>query len=59
MRDILGKHPDLMDGFNEFFMRCEKIGNIWNQFPAVACACWKFISNEIVDVLQMDFLVVL
>ncbi|KAF8407976.1 hypothetical protein HHK36_007116 [Tetracentron sinense] len=25
--DLLGKYPDLMDGFNEFLARCEKIGN--------------------------------
>lgn len=25
--DLLGKHPDLMEGFNEFLERCERIGN--------------------------------
>lgn len=25
--DLLGRHPDLMDGFNEFLARCEKNGN--------------------------------
>ncbi|KAJ8439477.1 hypothetical protein Cgig2_006994 [Carnegiea gigantea] len=29
VRDILGKYPDLMDGFCEFFMRCEKIESLW------------------------------
>ena len=24
--DLLGKYPDLMDGFNEFLERCENIG---------------------------------
>lgn len=26
VRDILGKYQDLMDGFDEFLTRCEKIG---------------------------------
>lgn len=25
--DLIGKYPDLMDEFNEFLTRCEKIGN--------------------------------
>lgn len=25
--DLLGRYPDLMDGFNEFLARCEKNGN--------------------------------
>lgn len=27
VRDLLGRYPDLMDGFNEFLARCEKNGN--------------------------------
>lgn len=25
--DLLGKYPDLMEGFNEFLERCERIGS--------------------------------
>jgi histone deacetylase complex regulatory component SIN3 len=28
--DLLGKYPDLMDGFNDFLARCEKNGNSLN-----------------------------
>lgn len=27
--DLLGKYPDLMEGFNEFLARCEKNGNFF------------------------------
>lgn len=27
VKGLLGRYPDLMEGFNEFFARCEKIGN--------------------------------
>lgn len=30
MNDLLGRYPDLMDGFNEFLARCEKNGNCYN-----------------------------
>lgn len=26
--DILGKFPDLMEGFNEFLARCESLGKL-------------------------------
>ncbi|XP_062111773.1 paired amphipathic helix protein Sin3-like 4 isoform X2 [Humulus lupulus] len=29
--DLLGKYPDLMDGFNEFLSRCEKNESLWNE----------------------------
>ncbi|XP_021604424.1 paired amphipathic helix protein Sin3-like 4 isoform X3 [Manihot esculenta] len=28
--DLLGKYPDLMEGFNEFLARCEKNESLWN-----------------------------
>ena len=28
MGDLLGKYPDLMEGFNEFLLQSEKNGNI-------------------------------
>ncbi|XP_010255489.1 PREDICTED: paired amphipathic helix protein Sin3-like 4 isoform X2 [Nelumbo nucifera] len=31
MGDLLGKYPDLMDGFNEFLTHCEKIESLWNE----------------------------
>nr|XP_011463409.1 PREDICTED: paired amphipathic helix protein Sin3-like 4 isoform X2 [Fragaria vesca subsp. vesca] len=29
--DLIGKYPDLMDGFNEFLSCCEKKESIWNE----------------------------
>ncbi|XP_010317098.1 paired amphipathic helix protein Sin3-like 2 isoform X5 [Solanum lycopersicum] len=29
--DLLGKYPDLMEGFNEFLERCERIESLWNE----------------------------
>ncbi|CAA0823407.1 Paired amphipathic helix protein Sin3-like 2 [Striga hermonthica] len=29
--DLLGKYPDLMDGFNEFLERCEGIESLWSE----------------------------
>ncbi|KAK6153046.1 hypothetical protein DH2020_012685 [Rehmannia glutinosa] len=29
--DLLGKYPDLMDGFNEFLERSERIESLWNE----------------------------
>ncbi|CAA0828461.1 Paired amphipathic helix protein Sin3-like 2 [Striga hermonthica] len=29
--DLLGKYPDLMEGFNEFLERCERIETLWNE----------------------------
>lgn len=31
MGDLLGKYPDLMDGFNEFLALCEKKGTFTKQ----------------------------
>ena len=30
--DLLGKHSDLMDEFNDFLERCENIGNCFSDF---------------------------
>ncbi|GFP95198.1 paired amphipathic helix protein sin3-like 2 [Phtheirospermum japonicum] len=29
--DLLGKYPDLMEGFNEFLERCERIESLWSE----------------------------
>lgn len=57
--DLIGKYPDLMEGFNEFMEHCEKNGNNLRKGCSGNSVCFFspfiFLSGLI---LQMAFLLV-
>ncbi|CAH9125249.1 unnamed protein product [Cuscuta epithymum] len=60
--DLLGKHPDLMDGFNDFLERCEKVdgllvgvmnrSSLWTEGNALKSVNSEEKDKELMDVID-------